>query len=121
MAYRELPVYFVSGSDLSNPTKTAAVTAFFRAIQRTIATYGFEGNYHQNAQVVAALAKAAQVQPSTITAESPSYVWTPDLKFDQSVLTTLQQGWAKSGGILTYSTPLPTSKVINQSVIPGLS
>ena len=115
-----LAYFFVSGSDYSDPGKKAAVAAFFRAMQRTIANYGFSGDYHQNAQVVAALAKAAQVPDSTITANPPSYTWTADLKFDSGILTTLQQGWLKFGGILTFPQPIAPSQVVDQSVVPGL-
>jgi len=112
---KPLTAYIASADALA--TKKPALTAFFRAIECTIGTY-LQGDYHQNSQVVDALASALGAPASTINNGPAPYRWPVNLRLDPAPFQQIQAGWIKFGQILSYSKPLSARKLIDGSVLP---
>ena len=91
-----------------------ALEAFMRAIARTVRTY-LQGDYHQNDEVVNALAEIIGVEPDSIK-QNESLVWNPDLVVDPKVVADFQEMWI-AAGLLQYDEPKPASELIDDSAI----
>jgi NitT/TauT family transport system substrate-binding protein len=108
--------YFMSASFLQRQPQVAE--AILRAMLQTQQKY-LLGDYHANPATVALLSKALKRPPATITA-TPSLVYTSDMRFNPALIEPLQQYWLKTGGILTYSTPIPSAQVVNQQPLNAI-
>ncbi len=108
--------YFVSGSLLTD--KKDIGKAFFRALARTNRDY-LQGDYHNNKQVIDALAKATGVSADNIR-KAPSLNFPTDLSaFDPNSVVSFQKAWLTAGNILDFNTPIPTSQIVDASLLPG--
>jgi NitT/TauT family transport system substrate-binding protein len=104
--------YFVSAETYKN---TALATAIARALLRTIRTY-LQGDYHSNPKVMAGLVKVLGLPQATIAA-GPSLVWDPDMTTATDPITQLQKTYIQVGGILTYTKPIPATRVFTDRFV----
>jgi NitT/TauT family transport system substrate-binding protein len=96
--------------------KPDVAKAILRAIMRTQRTY-LQGNYHNDAKVVAAISQAVGAPETTITSADPLN-FTKDLIFAPSatqVMQDLQQVWLDNN-ILQYKTAIPLDKINDLSM-----
>jgi NitT/TauT family transport system substrate-binding protein len=98
---------YMYGPSLSG--KPEVLDAIVRALLRTTRTY-LQGNYKTNPNVVAASAKELGVPAATFTS-APPLVFDPNMKWDTSVVTSVQKTWMSIGGLLTYDKPLTIDQV----------
>ncbi|HXC76207.1 MAG TPA: ABC transporter substrate-binding protein [Candidatus Acidoferrum sp.] len=109
-----LEAYMVGPAGYSHP---AAVEAFLRAIARTAKDYLKPGFIHRPA-MVQVLSQLLGQPPSVIeTTTEPRFDPTLSLKGLGPKSIVIQKTFFSIGGLLNYSTPLPTSKVINDSYL----
>lgn len=117
---------FVAGQSASvggyivGPSRTArpdAIHAFFRALLRTTDTY-LQGNYHEDPDVVAALAEIIGVDAETITA-TPPLVFVPEMRIDPDAAERVQQEWFDLG-LLEYDEPLAVDEFVDQSPVEAV-
>jgi hypothetical protein len=77
-----------------------------------------QGDYHKNPTVLTALSKVLGLPEATIAA-APPMVTDPNGSFASAAdpLAGLQATWLDVGGILTYSRPVPPSKVVTDKFV----
>jgi NitT/TauT family transport system substrate-binding protein len=107
---------YMYGPSLSG--KPEVLDAVVRALLRTTRTY-LQGNYKTNPDVVAASIKELGVSAATFTA-TPPLVFDPNMNWDTSVVTSVQQTWTSIGGLLTYSKPLSVDQVYDDSYVKSV-
>jgi NitT/TauT family transport system substrate-binding protein len=95
----------------SNP---ALARAIIRAILRTQRTY-LQGDYHQDAQVVAAIASWLGVTPVVVTSpQNPALVFDPTGAYPASYLVPAQQYYLSvTPRILTYTKPMKVTQLLD--------
>lgn len=86
------------------------VDAFLRAIVRTHRAY-LSGDYHQDAEVVDALAEIIGVTPEDIT-RNPPLVWPEDPVVGDEGVSLLQDAWI-GADVLDYDEPLAFEDVVD--------
>jgi ABC-type nitrate/sulfonate/bicarbonate transport system substrate-binding protein len=90
-----------------------AVEAFLRAIARTEKTYLRPGFLHKT-KVFNAMVSVLQEPASAVAAtDEPGFDPTLSLAGYAPKVTVQQRTWLSVGGLLSYSTPLPASRVID--------
>ena len=85
--------------------------AFARAIIRTINTY-FNGDYHQNPQVLAEISKVTN-QPTANLTRTPSLVM--DWELRKGTTTRIQDLFIDLGVITEFKKPVPENKLVDRS------
>jgi NitT/TauT family transport system substrate-binding protein len=101
----------IAGPGLLKNDRPAGV-AFFRAYVRTIDTY-LQGDYKKNPSTLKALATDMQVPESTLTSY-PSEVF--DWLVPSGIALKLQSTYASEPNVLTYTSKLPESKIVDRSL-----
>ncbi len=110
------PIGGLFGGPSCRETKRDACVAFHRAIIRTINTY-LDGDYHQNDEIVEAIAEAIDREPDAVRA-------TPSLLFDweirEGTATRAQEAFisfADAGvTVVEYNEPYPEDQVVDRSI-----
>ncbi|WP_419919218.1 ABC transporter substrate-binding protein [Candidatus Poriferisocius sp.] len=110
------PIGGLFGGPSCRETKRDACVAFHRAIIRTINTY-LTGDYHQNDEIVEAIAEAIDREPDAVRA-------TPSLLFDweirEGTATRAQEAFisfAEAGvTVVEYDEPYPEDQVVDRSI-----
>lgn len=93
-----------------------ATAAFAKSIAEANATY-LRGDYHANAEVMAALVELLGVPEATLKANLP-LVFPADGVFDaDEILRSIQEAWIGIGDLLNYDTPLPADRIIDNSFV----
>lgn len=108
--------YIYSGELLGDADVAAAFT---RALARANRDH-LDAGYHEDPEVVAALADAIGVEPAELAAGA-GYRFTADLAFDESIVTRLQETWLAVGDILEYDDPMEPAAVIDRSPVTEVS
>jgi NitT/TauT family transport system substrate-binding protein len=91
--------------------------AFVRAMLRTIRTY-LQGDYTGQPQVMDAMVKFLGA-PKEVILKAPPPIFDPNMRWDLSVYTSVQQTWISVGGLLTYDKPLTEDQVFDFSYLNG--
>jgi NitT/TauT family transport system substrate-binding protein len=112
----------VSGSFLVNTDfieeRPEVAQAFFRAVMRTNRTY-LQGNYHEDEEVVAALAEATGVPVETLR-EQPPLGFSEDLAIEiEAVLPDFQEQF-RTFGLLSYDEDLDVEQMINTEPVDAI-
>jgi NitT/TauT family transport system substrate-binding protein len=104
----------VMGGILNN--QPAVAEAIARALLRTQRTY-LQGDYHTNPQVVSVIAQGLGIPVSAVTSPSnPSLIFHPEGTFPSAYLATAQNYYLSlHPKILTYSQPLSTSQLVDET------
>ncbi len=103
-----LGVYVYGKRMLENPE---IGDAFARAFIRTVNTY-YSGDYHEDPAVLAAIAKATNLQTASLKAvDSLSMDW----ELRAGTTSRVQQLFIDLGVITTYSTPVSEDKIVDRS------
>jgi NitT/TauT family transport system substrate-binding protein len=85
--------------------------AFARAFIRTVNTY-FDGDYHENAEVMAEIAKQTGQSVEALTAVDSLVM---DWEFREGTTTRAQEYFIGAGVITNFSTPIAEDKVVDRS------
>jgi len=94
-----------------------AVEAFLRAIARTEKTYLRPGFLHKT-KVFNAMVSILQEPASAVAAtDAPVFDPTLSLQGDAPKVVVLQKTWFSVGGLLSYGTPIPGTRVINSTFL----
>ncbi|HEU5151257.1 MAG TPA: ABC transporter substrate-binding protein [Iamia sp.] len=112
----------VSGSFLVNTDfiedRPEVAQAFFRAIMRTNRTY-LQGNYHEDEEVVTALAEATGVPAETLR-EQPPLGFSEDLAIEiEEVLPDFQEQF-RTFDLLSYDEDLDVEQMINTEPVEAI-
>jgi NitT/TauT family transport system substrate-binding protein len=91
--------------------------AVVRALLRTRRNM-LQGDYKHGA-TLSALTKELGT-PATSLQAAPNLLWGEDGRWDPAMLKPTQQAWLDVGGLLTYSKPLPVSKVYSPKAIDAV-
>jgi ABC-type nitrate/sulfonate/bicarbonate transport system substrate-binding protein len=92
--------------------------AILRATMRAQRTY-LQGNYHADAKMVAAMAKATGAPETSITG-TPALQFTTDLLYSkqaQQNMLDAQDAWFQVGGILQYPQPMTIDKMVDETLV----
>jgi hypothetical protein len=86
------------------------IDAFLRAIVRTHRAY-LDGDYHQDDEVVGALAEIIGVAPEDIT-RNPPLVWPEEPAVNEDGVSLLQDAWI-AADVLDYDEARPFDEVVD--------
>ncbi len=115
-AYPTLPqTGYLVGPTLS--TKKDVALAFFRAMARTEKEY-LQGNYHDDPDVLEAMAKTMEQEPDVLAKGDP-VVFRPDLETNADVFPDLQV-FFRSFGDISYPDDLPVEQIYVTEYVKAL-
>lgn len=103
--------YFATTNLLGN--KRAAGVAFFRALERTVNTY-LSGNYHKDADTVAAVAQLLGTTPAVLSV-APAPPW--DFNVPAQSVSRLQEMYQSVPSTLQYTDTVKPDELIDLSLV----